>query len=64
MAYLLFIFIVAWAWQTWRKRVWKKRFTLAISEYAPVIANAFAEMWAASYREQMRNDWPEEIETK
>ena len=62
MIYLLISISLFAIFQWWRKRVWKKRFEFAVSKHAPVIVNAFAEMWANAYRETQRNDWPEELE--
>lgn len=34
MTVIAIIFAIAWAFQTWRKRVWKRRYNAALVAYA------------------------------
>lgn len=56
--FLLLTTIFFW----WRARVWKRQYHLALNPMVSAMVSEFTQIWADGFREQQRDQWPEEIE--
>jgi len=64
MTYALIAISLFAIWNWWRKRVYYRQYQLAINLHTQKAVNEWAKLWASGYREQLRDEWPEEIERR
>lgn len=62
MTYALILISLFAIYQWHRKRLWHKRWQLATNLHTQAAVSEMAKIWAEGYREQLRDDWPEQLD--
>lgn len=65
LVFITITFVIAWAFQTWRKRYYMRMYRMMLNPLVIMYAEEAAKIWADGYRDAQRTDaWPEELERR